>query len=241
MPGADDAGDVGWPIKAQLGERLERARVVVFAGEDQVTDAAGKPLLVLEQFRIALLDPAEHGDIGLAETRGVGIAHHQRDAGEFGLAFRQGVALLVAYHLDAVFDIAQIPVAFHQQPGGRGVDPARTGQRHQHLVGAAQAELRHPAAGNQLLGLDEELDLANAAAPEFDIVALDRNVAKAAMGMDLALDRMNVGNGGEIEIFAEDEGHQVLEEPLARTMSPATARALIRRRAPSSGRGSRNS
>ena len=46
-------------------------------------------------------------------------------------------------------------------------------------------------------------------------MALDRDVAEAAMGMDLPLDRMNVGDGGEVEILAEDERYQFLEETLA--------------------------
>jgi hypothetical protein len=37
-------------------------------------------------------------------------------------------------------------------------------------------------------------------------------LAMPFIGMDLALDRMDVGDGGEVEIFAPDEGRQIGEE-----------------------------
>ena len=61
-------------------------------------------------------------------------------------------------------------------------------------------------AQDQLLGLGEEFDLADAAAAQLDVVARDRDLAMAAMGMDLALDGMDVLDGGEIQIAPPDEG-----------------------------------
>ena len=72
-----------------------------------------------------------------------------------------------------------------------------------------------PAAEDELLGLDEELDLADAAAPELDVVAGDRDLVMAAHGVDLPLHRVHVGDRGEIEIFAPDERREVVEEALA--------------------------
>ena len=46
------------------------------------------------------------------------------------------------------------------------------------------------AAGDQLLGLHEEFDLADAAAAELDVVALDRDLVVAAVGVDLPLHRL---------------------------------------------------
>ena len=71
------------------------------------------------------------------------------------------------------------------------------------------------AAGDELLGLDEELDLADAAAAELDVVAFDRDLAMAAIGVDLPLHRVDVGDRGEIEIFAPDEGREVAEQRFA--------------------------
>ena len=83
------------------------------------------------------------------------------------------------------------------------------------------------AAGDELLGLHEELDLADAAAAELDVVALDRDLAMAAIGVDLPLHAVDVGDGGEVEIFAPDEGRSSRRSVSPAAMSPAQARALI--------------
>ena len=92
---------------------------------------------------------------------------------------------------------------------------------------ARAAQLGMPAAGDELLGLDEELDLADAAAAELDIVAVDRDLLVAAMGMDLALHRVDVGDRGEIEVLAPDEGRSSPSNASPAAMSPAQGRALI--------------
>ena len=79
----------------------------------------------------------------------------------------------------------------------------------------AAAQLRIAAAGDELLGLHEELDLTDAAAAELDVVAKDRDRAMALHGMDLALQRLHVGDGREIEIFAPDIGLEPVEKFLA--------------------------
>ena len=72
-----------------------------------------------------------------------------------------------------------------------------------------------PAAGDELLGLDEELDLADAAAAELDVVALDRDLVVTAIGMDLPLHRVDVGDRGKVEILAPDERREPREQRLA--------------------------
>ena len=90
---------------------------------------------------------------------------------------------------------------------------------------------RIAAAGDQLLGLREELDLADAAAAELDVVALDRDLAVPAIGVDLPLHRVHVGDGGEVEIFAPDEGRQIVEQRLARRDVAGAGARLDHRRA----------
>ncbi len=68
-----------------------------------------------------------------------------------------------------------------------------------------------PATGDELLGLHEELDLADAAAAELDVVALDRDVGMTTIGVDLALQRLDLGDGGEVEILPPDEGRELCE------------------------------
>ena len=72
------------------------------------------------------------------------------------------------------------------------------------------------ARGDKLLGLREELDIADAATPELDIVACDRDLAVALMGMHAPLHGVDVGDGREVEIFAPDEGRELAQELFAR-------------------------
>ena len=70
-------------------------------------------------------------------------------------------------------------------------------------------ELGVAAAGDELLGLGEELDIADAAAAELDVVPLDRDGAVALIGMHPPLHGVDVGDGREVEIFAPDEGREL--------------------------------
>ena len=71
------------------------------------------------------------------------------------------------------------------------------------------------SAGNELLRLHEELDLADAAAAELDVVALDRDLAVSPVGVDFLLHRVNIGDRGVIEILAPDERRELAQKPLA--------------------------
>jgi len=57
-----------------------------------------------------------------------------------------------------------------------------------------------------LLCLREELHLTDAAAAELDVVAFHRDLAVPAIGIDLALHGVDVGDRGKIEILAPHEG-----------------------------------
>ena len=107
---------------------------------------------------------------------------------------RQRVGLLVGHHLQAVLDRAQEPIGRVEIGAGIGADPAALGERRKRRQRLAAAQLGMPAAGDELLGLHEELDLADAAAAELDVVALDRDLVVAAIGVDLALHRVDVGD-----------------------------------------------
>ena len=62
-----------------------------------------------------------------------------------------------------------------------------------------------PAAGDQLLGLRKEFDLADTAAPDLDIVALHRDFALPAIGLHLPFHVVYVGKRGKIQMLAPDE------------------------------------
>ena len=215
VPGADDAGDVRRSLEAETGERFERARIVVLAGKDEIAGVAREALLLLEEAGIDGFDRLQPPGQRRAEGFHVGLAGHQRHAAQFLVILGQRMGLLVAHHLDAVLDVAEVPVGGRQLPGRLRIDPVGVGEPEQRLVGPTAPKRGHATTGDQLLGLNEELDLADAAAPELDVVALDRDLAETAMAVDLALDRMNVGDRGVIEIFAEDEGGHIGDEASA--------------------------
>src|SRR5580704_4020565 len=103
-----------------------------------------------------------------------------------------------------MLDFAQEQVGAFEIVVRRGVDPAAFRQRPQRHQRLAAAQLRVTAAGDELLGLDEEFDLADAAAAELDVVALDRDLAMTAIGLNLPLHLVNIAERGEIEILAPD-------------------------------------
>ncbi len=125
------------------------------------------------------------------------------------------MGLLVSHHLQPMLDAAQKIVSRRQLVARGGVDPAVGGEHGQHGDGAAAAQIAVPAAGDELLGLHEKLDLADAAAAELDVVTFDRDLAVTAIGVDLPLHFVDVGDGRVIEIFAPDEGRQIANQLLA--------------------------
>ena len=105
-----------------------------------------------------------------------------------------------------MLDAAQKIISRRELIARRCIDPSVGGEHCQHGDGAAAAQIAVPAAGDELLRLHEKLDFADAAAAQLDIVTFDRDLAVPAIGMDLPLHFVNVGNGRVIEIFAPDEG-----------------------------------
>src|SRR4051812_47820860 len=82
------------------------------------------------------------------------------------------------------------------------------------------------AAKNQLLGLHVELDLADAAMAELEVSALGVQPVIDLVDMDLALDRMDVLDGGEVEVAAPDERLEVLDEGAALSQVPGAGSGL---------------
>ena len=110
-------------------------------------------------------------------------------------------------------------------------DPSPFRQLAEHRHGRAAAQLRKTPAGDQLLGLDEELDLADAATTELDVVPLHGDLAMTLMRMDLTLDRMDVGDRRIVHVFAPDVGLQFLQKGFARREVAGHRTRLDHRRA----------
>ena len=215
MPAPHDAGRGRGIAEAQGAKGLERAGIVVAAGEHQVAAWPGQARRLLEQPSIVAFHAVQALEQVVLERLRIGIAQEGRDRRHAGLVSRQGVGLAVVDHLQAMLDGAQKTIGFDQFFGVGRRDVAGGGERAQGLAGAAQPERGIAAAEDELLGLGEELDFADAAAPQLDVVAQHLDRAAAAMGIDLALDRMDVVDGREIEMLAPDVGRELAQEGVA--------------------------
>ena len=130
----------------------------------------------------------------MAKASRFGKAEEAREALDALALGRQHLRLLVVDHLQPVLDRAQEAIGRLHVVAGGLVDPAVLGQLVERGERVAVAQMRIAPAGDQLLGLGEELDLADAAAAELDIVALDRDLAVPAIGVDLPLHGVHVGD-----------------------------------------------
>ncbi len=83
---------------------------------------------------------------------------------------RQPLGLLVGDHLQAMFDAPQEAIGDRELRGRHLVDPPVGPQFGQHVERRGSSEARAPSAEDELLGLDEELDLPDAAPPELDVM-----------------------------------------------------------------------
>ena len=201
--------------KAQHRQPIERIALDVGADEREVLLLGEEGRGALEQSHVVLLDLVQMDQQRVGEIVAVLETEKAREFAKRRAIGRQGVGLLVGHHLQAMLDAAQKIVSRGERVARLGIDPAAVGQRRERGDRLAAAQLAVAAAGDELLGLGEELDLADAAAAELDVMALDRDLAVAAIGVDLLLHRVHVGDGGVIEIFAPDERRELADERFA--------------------------
>src|SRR5262249_46294686 len=81
------------------------------------------------------------------------------------------------------------------------------------------------------LGLRVKLDLADAATAGLDVVPRDRYPIAAAMRVDLAFDRVDVLDRGEVEVLAPNERLQLAQETSPGGAVPSRGARLDQRRA----------
>ena len=211
VPAADAGRDGGRVLEAHRGEVGERVGIVAGAGEDEA--AAGPEVgLALEQRRVVPLDRGQRLQHRGLERLPVREPGERGEALELGLARRERLRLLVGHHLQPVLERAQGAVALDQVARRVQRDPAAVGQRRQRDAGPRVAQARLAPAQDELLGLGEELDLADAAAAHLQVVAERPDGGEAAVGVDLALDRVDVADGGVVEVLAPDEGDEAAQE-----------------------------
>src|SRR5215469_3235965 len=82
----------------------------------------------------------------------------------------------------------------------------------QRLTGGPNAQLLDPATPNQLLGLCEKFDFPDPAAAGLNIMAFNGDSPAPQMRVDLALDRVDVLDRREIEVFSPEKGSELLQK-----------------------------
>src|SRR5690606_19290190 len=90
----------------------------------------------------------------------------------------QCLRLLVGDHLQPVLDAAQEAIALGELVANLRPDPAAIGEVGERPERVRLAKIELAAAGNELLRLREEFDLADAATPHLDVVACDADLAE---------------------------------------------------------------
>ena len=202
-PASDGRGDLHRIAKAQFREPVEGRAIVGLLLENQI--GLRRNGRRFEQNRIMALNLLQSRDAARPripagpQSRKIARSARCRRIG------RQSVGLLVGDHLQAMLDRPQKEIRLFQFAARLAADPAAPGQHVERRQRLAAAQFRMAAARDQLLGLHEKLDLANAAATELDIEPFDRDFAVAFVGVDLPLHRVDVRDGGEIHVFPPHE------------------------------------
>ena len=133
------------------------------------------------------------------------IFHGQADTLARQRVHRQRMRLLVGQHLQAVFQLPQIAVGVAQGLGFLGAQISLAREQGEHLEQAAAAQLGLAAAANQLQGLHDELDFADAARAQLDIVA---HTLARHLRCNHRLHLADFGQHGIIKIAAINKGLQ---------------------------------
>ena len=178
MPAANGLGRLFRAPEAEAAQRRQGLGIVDDAGEHQAARLGAERRRVLEQARVVPLDPAQMIGHRRRERLEPGVAAEGGEARQRVGLERQALGLLVVDHLQAMLDAAQERIGVGQIVDRLGADPMLDVQLPEHVERSRAAHRRPPAAENQLLRLDEEFDLADAAAAELDVVAGDRDRAR---------------------------------------------------------------
>ena len=163
----------------------------------------------------------------LAGVGGARQAQAARDPVQVAVGGGQQVGLLVVEVLDAVLDAAQEGVGLGQPPRAVGLHQAAGGELVQRLQRRARADLGELAAAHDQQQLHDELDLADAAARELDVVGALGPAGGAALRLvaHLAVQLAQALEHAVVEVAAVDEGRDDRSAaPRARPLSHAGAR-----------------
>src|SRR5271166_5124587 len=187
MPAADRLSSNRRVLEAERTESGERLGIVGDAGENEIARGGAERGRVLEQTRIVALDGGQAADKVFLERLEAAESAKSGEAGKFSVLEGQALRLLVRDHLQPVLDAAKEKVGLAQLLLGLGGHPFVGAELTQHVERARAAHLRPPTAEDELLRLDEELDLPDAAAAELQVVTRHDHLLVAAHRVDLTL------------------------------------------------------
>ena len=176
IPGPDGRHHPLDVLIAEPAERRDgRLRHALIAPEVElvagIADALRQFRDTLEHLGIVRAYAAEMPSSDGCERVGIRIAHEGRETRELGRAFRERVGLPIGDHLQPVLDRAQEDVGFGELVGGPLGEVPGLGQQPQRAERRRIAQRRLAAAPDQFEGLRQELDLADAAFAELEVVA----------------------------------------------------------------------
>ena len=157
------------------------------------------------------------------EGAAVGIAQRLRDPAQVVVVDRQHVGLLVVQVLDAVLDAAQELVGRRQRIGRLLRHQAGARQALQRIERGPGAQLGELAAAHHLQQLHGELDLADAAARQLDVVGALGPPGAAARRLlaDLPVQRAQRVEHAVVQIAPEHEGQHHAAQRLRRAVGHA--------------------
>ena len=214
LPSADRRDRLGGILKAEPLQSGKRGRLGGIARKHkrryrQIGD-------FLEQSLVMSLDRRKRGKHRLGKPIGIGVPRQRRDAVKLRRIARDYMGLQIGDHLQPVLHPAQKKVGPREIVGGVARDPSAVGQSSQGFECATRAKFGVAPTGDELLGLGEELDIANAAAPEFDVMARHRDGVMPFERMYAPFHGVNVGDRRVVEIFPPNEGRELAQESLPR-------------------------
>src|SRR5690606_34093586 len=122
------------------------------------------------------------------------------------------VGLAVLDHLQPVLDRPQRAIGGGERRRLPCPDPPRLGECGDRRERRRSAQRRIAAAVDELVDLDEELDLADAAAAALEVEAGAERLALRVMIADQPADRLDFTDRAEIEAASPDEGMDRIEE-----------------------------
>ena len=113
--------------------------------------------------------------------------------------------LQIVDHLETMLDTSVEFICFRKIGQRVSCDMAGFSQLINSLDSPADAQLGIAPTPDQLLRLGIKLDFTNTAATELYVMAGDRNLRTAVMGINLPFNRLNILNGGKIQRSPPDE------------------------------------